>query len=688
MIINHDRLIIFLFVWVYKEYSSYICPKFQVMIFLLLTVCSFLIFVVPRNAKVYSNLLLNTVLAAYTLLLCGGVFMGAGTYTEVLPVYFWGQQIKLIIDPLSAFFIGIINFTVLTASVYAIEYMKMYRNKSATELSIHYLSFFLLHLSMILVCMIHHGVAFLVVWELMAISSFLLVMFDNEKSSVLKAGINYLIQMHVGALFLIAAFIILNLKTASFDFEALKSYFYQHQNLPLFLLFFVGFGIKAGFMPLHTWLPHAHPAAPTHVSAVMSGVMIKLGIYGILRVAMFLQTDLLAIGIIVLVVSMISGIGGVSWAIVQHDLKKLLAYHSIENIGIIGIGMGVGLIGLGLNNPVLALLGFAGAMLHVLNHSLFKSLLFYGAGAVYIKTHTRNIELLGGLIKKIPVTAVLFLIASLAICGLPPFNGFVSEFIIYKGIVSGLNEPSIAIKVLMLVAIISLVLIGGLAVFCFTKAFGVTFLGKSRHVDISGVNELSWVALAPLFLIAAAIVFIGLFPQWAVQPVNFVLASHTFNISGDANMMYALPMIQKIGVACAIFMGLAGLVWLWRFVMTLKKPLSRTETWGCAYNGTISKGQYTATSYAENFTDIAAPVVDVKTQYHALHEEDIFPESRSFETFSEDMMEKKLYGQSVDWLTRAFSRLAVIQTGNTQHYILYAFAMIFLLLMLTLFNLL
>ena len=541
---------------------------------------------------------------------------------------------------------------------------------------------------MILVCMIHHGIAFLVVWELMAISSFLLVIFDNEKSSVLKAGINYLIQMHVGALFLIVAFIILNINTGSFDFKALKSFFYNHQNLPLFLLFFVGFGIKAGFMPLHTWLPHAHPAAPTHVSAVMSGVMIKLGIYGILRVAMFLQTDLLWIGIIVLLISIVSGIGGVSWAIVQHDLKKLLAYHSIENIGIIGIGIGIGLIGLGAENSLLAILGFAGAMLHVLNHSLFKSLLFYGAGAVYLKTHTRNIELLGGLIKKIPVTAILFLIASLAICGLPPFNGFVSEFIIYKGIIVGLNEPSIGVKVLMLAAIISLVLIGGLAVFCFTKAFGVTFLGKSRHVDISGVNELSGLMLAPLFLIAAAILFIGLFPQWAIQPVNFVLESRAFNIAGNSDMMYALPMIQKIGVAAALFIGLTGLVWLWRFVMTRKKPLAHSGTWGCAYDGAIEKGQYTATSYAENFTDIAGPLVNVKTQYHALHEDDIFPESRSFETFSEDMMEKKLYGQSVGWLNRALSRLAVIQTGNTQHYILYAFAMILLLLLLTLFNIL
>jgi len=660
---------------------------FSEMIFLILLACSLLVFLVPRNAKVYYNLILVGALVFFSSVLTVDVFTSSKTYSEILPVNFWGQELVLLIDPLSALFICIINFTVLTASVFAIEYMKMYRNKSAAELSIHYFSFFLLHLSMILVCMVHQGIAFLVVWELMAVSSFMLVIFDNEKGSVLRAGINYLIQMHIGALFLISAFIILHIKTGSYDFEALQKYFYQCLNIPMFLLFFIGFGIKAGFMPLHTWLPHAHPAAPTHVSAVMSGVMIKLGIYGILRVAIYLQTDVLWIGIMVLIISIISGIGGVAWAIVQHDMKKLLAYHSIENIGIIGIGMGIGIIGMGLNNPLLIVLGFAGCLLHVLNHSLFKSLLFYGAGAIYMKTHTRNIEFLGGLIKKIPVTAVLFLIASLAICGLPPFNGFISEFIIYKGLIGGLGTETIWIKVIMLLSMISLVVIGGLAVFCFTKAYGVAFLGSSRKTDISEITEIKWYSMIPLFIIAIIITFIGLFPQLAIQPVNFVVNNLYLNIKGNTDVMVAVPMIQKIGIAGAVFIGIVLLMMLLKKIITWKKPVEYADTWGCAYSGTIKKGQYTATSYVENFTDIAQPLLNIKTKFRPLESNDIFPKQRGFETESEDMMEKKVYGRSIKFLNRTLSRLAVIQTGNTQHYILYAFVMILLLLILTVLNL-
>jgi len=422
------------------------------------------------------------------------------------------------------------------------------------------------------------------------------------------------------------------------------------------------------------------------VSAVMSGVMIKLGIYGILRVAMFLQTDLLWIGLVVLVISMISGLGGVGWAIVQHDLKKLLAYHSIENIGIIGMGMGIGLIGAGLNSPPLIVLGFAGCLLHVLNHSLFKSLLFYGAGAIYLKTHTRNIEYLGGLAKKLPATAVLFLIASLAICGLPPFNGFISEFIIYKGIIGGLDAQAMWIKVLMLVALISLVLIGGLAVFCFTKAYGVAFLGNARKADISDVTEVKWYSLAPMAVIALAILFIGLFPGIALKPINFVVSNLSCEARGDINIMYALPLIQKIGLAGAIFIGIVLVLWVFRKLVTRGKPVDSAATWGCGYSGSMPKGQYTATSYAENYTDIAQPVLKIRTHYHPLAAEDIFPRHRGFETESEDMMEKRVYSRSVKFINRAFSRLAVIQSGNTQHYILYAFVMILLLLVLTMLN--
>jgi hydrogenase-4 component B len=232
---------------------------------------------------------------------------------------------------------------------------------------------------MIMVVMLQDGVAFIILWEIMALSSFMLVIFNAETRSIMKTGISYLIQMHIGMFFILIAFLLAEKATGIMGFAALTPYFSDHSNIFLFILFFIGFGMKAGFIPLHTWLPQAHPAAPSHVSGVMSGVMIKMGIYGILRVVISLQNDLFVIGNIILFVSLISGILGVMMAIVQHDIKRLLAYHSIENIGIIGIGIGLGVIGLSVENTGLILLGFSGGLLHVLNHSLFKSLLFYNA---------------------------------------------------------------------------------------------------------------------------------------------------------------------------------------------------------------------------------------------------------------------------------------------------------------------
>lgn len=260
----------------------------------------------------------------------------------------------------------------------------------------HFFNFLWLHISMLLVVIVRDGIAFLMIWEIMSLSSFFLVIFETEKKETIKIGINYLIQMHVGIVFLMIAFIVAYVQTnAEFSFDGLSVYFASHNPFWLFILFFVGFGIKAGFIPLHSWLPHAHPAAPSHVSGVMSGVMIKMGIYGIMRVLLNIPDDLFNIGLFVLIVSLATGLIGISLAIVQKDSKKILAYSSIENIGIIGIGIGLGVIGIAQNLPALAVLGFGGGILHILNHSLFKSLLFYSVGSVYKQTHTRNIEQLG-----------------------------------------------------------------------------------------------------------------------------------------------------------------------------------------------------------------------------------------------------------------------------------------------------
>ncbi|MBK6933185.1 MAG: hypothetical protein IPH12_20855 [Saprospirales bacterium] len=303
---------------------------------------------------------------------------------------FFGS-IPVRLDALSAWFVLIINFTCVNGALYGIGYLKSYGEQRA-NLALHWALFLLFQVSMLWVCMVQHGLAFLVAWELMSLSSLFLVMFEHQKPETLRAGMNYLVQMHLGVVLLTVAFIWVYFTTGSFDFGAIARFFGENGNGWLILLFLGGFGIKAGFIPLHSWLPHAHPAAPSHVSGVMSGVIVKLGIYGILRMGLMLETNLLLTGAALLALSVATGVFGILNAAVHRDFKRMLAYCTIENIGIIGAGIGLFLIGKGANNPALGAIGLSVALLHTLNHSLSKSLLFFAAGSIYQQTHTRDME--------------------------------------------------------------------------------------------------------------------------------------------------------------------------------------------------------------------------------------------------------------------------------------------------------
>jgi len=653
-------------------------------VFVCLPLLSLLFFLLPKKFQSSYNMLLTVAVAAVSSYLAITVISSGIAFKDNLPVSFWGSRIALNIDLLSAVFILIVNFTVITGAWFAIEYMRMYRDRKKTDFSLHFFSFFWLLFSMLMVCMIHNTIAFLVAWEIMSVASFLLVIFENEKPEVLKAGINYLVQMHIGALFLIVAFILVYNETGSTSWDALALYFSKHNNIIIFLLFFVGFGIKAGFVPFHTWLPHAHPAAPTHVSGIMSGVMIKMGIYGILRMLLYVQSDFLTIGIIILVISVISGIAGVGTAIIQHDLKKLLAYHSIENIGIIGIGIGTGLIGIATKNNTIAILGFGGGILHVLNHSLFKSLLFYSTGSVYLNTHTREIDKLGGLIKKMPHTAILFLVASTAICGLPPFNGFVSEFYIYNGFAESMISSSIGLKIVMMFSMLSLVVIGGLAIFCFTKAFGIVFLGTARHINTEHVHEMKWYTLFPQYVILAVIVSIGVYPG--------LISGLFFGIAGL--YIHPMPVITTTSVInttyishfTLLFIGITLLMLLVKKLFMRNKVIEYKPTWGCAYTGNAEKMQYTASSYAENYSHDMDKLLNQKTHYKAIPDNDIFPKERTYKTHSESRIEEKFFIRLSGFIQKIFNRLAFVQTGQTQHYIMYMFVLLIVLILLTIFS--
>lgn len=654
---------------------------------LLIILLSFTVFAVPGKYKYLCTLGILTACVLLTSLLSSRVFIDNSVNQLQLRIPLIKTSIPLVTDKVSAFFIIVINITVFVGLLYAKGYLKTYYSTiNQLRFSIHYFSYLWLYLSMVLVVMIRDGVGFLIAWELMALSSFMLVIFDAGDRITMKTGINYLIQMHAGMFFILISFLIVEKDTGNMSFDSLITYFSNHSNIPLFLLFFTGFGIKAGFVPLHTWLPQAHPAAPSHVSGVMSGVMIKMGIYGIIRVLMAVQHDLMAIGLIVLTVSLISGIFGVMMAIMQHDLKRLLAYHSIENIGIIGLGLGLGVIGMATGNTVLSLLGFSGGILHILNHSLFKSLLFFNAGSVYQATHTRNIEQLGGLMKKMPYTAGFFLIGSLAICGLPPFNGFISEYLIYLGMFRGLSSVDLNQAVMLLLSISGLVLIGGLAIFCFTKAFGIVFLGEPRSETARLASEVDCTMILPQIITILSILCIGLVSVIFVKPV-LGMTTMAFALQvPDPEVSSSINNLSQISLISGIFVIMVVILMFWRHVHLKTRQVTEGPTWACGYTAGSYKQQYTATSYTYNYNHLARPLLRTKKIMDDIREEDIFPGKRTFESNSDDAFKKFLIDKPVDTLSALLKKIAVMQTGEIRHYILYAFIFILLVLLLTFFK--
>ncbi len=582
-------------------------------------------------------------------------------------------KVPVKIDALSAWFILTINFTFITGAIYGFNYMRAYRDRKG-DITLHCIAYIIAHFTLLGICSVQNGFTFLLLWELMAISVFILVIFDHHKPETIKAGINYLVQSHISIVFLMLGFIYVAYKTDSYGFDAIAEFSGKQSTLAgtaLFLFFFIGFAIKAGFVPFHTWLPYAHPAAPSHVSGIMSGVLIKIGIYGILRMLLLIKTDYTTIGYFILAISLVTGVYGVMLATIQHDLKKLLAYHSIENIGIIGIGIGIGCIGLGSTNKWMAILGFSGALLHTLNHSLFKSLLFFSAGNVLQAAHTVNIEKLGGIIRKMPRTALLFLIAAIAICGLPPLNGFVSEFLIFGGLYNWLYSADLLSLLAIVFSIGGLVLIGGLAVLCFTKAFSIVFLGTQRNESIPEINEKGFWQLFPMFIIASFMLMIGLFPSFFInvlqRPVNLFTHHILFNM--DLIKVGAIDSLRIINWMFFAFIGFILLLLLLRKYISGRRIVETGPTWACAYNAPGAKFQYTASSFVKSYAKLAKPILDIEKKELEISE--VFPPEKHYKTDSYDKIERYFMDKPLSLLNRIIDLFLFLQNGHLQRYILY-----------------
>jgi formate hydrogenlyase subunit 3/multisubunit Na+/H+ antiporter MnhD subunit len=582
-------------------------------------------------------------------------------------------RVPLIVDALSAWFILTINFTIVTGAVYGLNYMKKYTHKKS-EITIHSIAFILIHFALLGISSVQNAFIFLLFWELMALSAFILVIFEHEKPDTIKAGLNYVVQSHLSIVFIMLGFIYVAFKTGSYEFDAIVKFSNQQPviaSTALFLCFFIGFAIKAGFVPFHTWLPYAHPAAPSHVSGIMSGVIIKIGIYGMLRMLLLIKMDYATVGYIILFMSIITGIYGVMLATIQHNLKKLLAYHSVENIGIIGIGIGIGCIGLGAENKWMSVLGFTGALLHTLNHSLFKSLLFYSAGNVYQATHLLNLERLGGLIKKMPHTAILFLFAAIAICGLPPLNGFASEFLIYSGLYNWLYSANLISLIAIVFAVGGLVFIGGLALLCFTKAFSIVFLGNQREKSRNDISETGFWQLFPMYMTLSLMIIIGLFPSVFInalqRPVNLFTHDTVFNLN-----LIKVGAIDSLQTISWLFAGLIVLVLAilgLRKYVNKEKSIETGPTWGCGYINSSSKMQYTAGSYVRSYSKIAKPILDIEK--NEVEVNNVFPHKKYYKTDPYDKIERVFIDFPLKLINKITDLFIFLQNGRLQTYILY-----------------
>jgi hydrogenase-4 component B len=536
-------------------------------------------------------------------LLCAGSAAGLGAAGAVL---LGGEAaaapaLSLRLDALSALFLVPVSLVSGLGAIYGLGYHPQAGvGFAAVRLQIFY---GLAAAGMVLLLLAADGVLFLVGWEVMALANFLLVLTDHERPEVQRSAFVYLVATHVATLALFGLFALLRQEAGTLDFAAMTG---LRADGPrggwILALALLGFGTKAGLVPLHFWLPPAHAAAPSHVSALMSGVVVKTGIYGLLRVTGLLDAIPASWGFVVLALGGVSAVLGVAFALAQHDLKRLLAYHTVENVGIIALGTGLALLGRARGEPALVLLGFAGAGLHVVNHALFKSLLFLGAGAVHHATGTREMDRLGGLAKGMPRTALLFLVGAAAIAGLPPLNGFVSEWFVYLALLDALGRPAGELVLFAAFAVPVLALVGGLAAACFAKVVGVVFLGSPRTADARGAHEPPATMLGPMAALAALCVAIGLAPAATLAPLARAAAAWSrlpAELLSAPAATAASSAARVSVVAAALLLLAAGAVALRRRRLSAHASAPPVETWGCGYVAPTARMQYTGASFAD-----------------------------------------------------------------------------------------
>ncbi len=589
------------------------------------------------------------------------VLLGTGPSQIQLPPSPLGPPGLLVLDPVAAWFL--VPTLVLSAcgAIYGIGYWGD-GHPGARGLRLAYGG---LAASIALLVTAAQALVFLLAWEGMAVLAFLLVLTEDRDPDTRRAGWTFLVTTHLGTLALFAAFALL----PAARFAALPAGFAASgRGTAFFLLCLLAFGVKAGIMPFHFWLPPAHAAAPSHVSALMSGVMIKMGILGLVRVIAWTPDPPLWWGALLAGLGVVSGVLGVAFALGQHDLKRLLAYHSIENIGIILMGLGLGLLGRSLGHPVLAVLGFGAALFHVWNHAAFKGLLFLAAGSAVHAAGTRTLDRLGGLARRMPWTSAAFLMGAWAICGLPPLNGFVSEWLLYLGSFRALGLSRWPWSVALLSA---LALIGALALACFAKAFGIVFLGEPRTEAAAAVHEAPRSMLGPLGLLVLVCAALGLAPGLVASALDRTVAA--LGVS-------AAPLATLARFSTLSFLGL-GLVLLALLLALWLRPKQTADrpTWDCGYAEPTARMQYTASSFA------AAPVAGFRWALlpveHRPRLRGLFPGPARYESHVADPVLDRAATPGLRLGARGLALLRVVQSGQLPVYLLYVLLTLMVLLL-------
>lgn len=534
------------------------------------------------------------------------VLFGAPDITGAMPWAYPIGDLHFQLDALGAFFLSWSLPMTLLGAVYAVGYMEKYF-RSPRHLGVHFALLNMISVSFLLVYTGEHTVTFLFGWEIAALAAWLLVIWDYQSERIRFAGFNYLVSTHIGLIFLVAAVMILYTHTESWFLDDFGAWMSQNPGAlrnTVFLLLVTSFGLKSAFFPFHSWLPRAHAAAPAHVSALMSGVIHKAGLYALVRFLWLSGKPDEWMGWFLIIFSITSALVGGIYTVGQRDLKRLLGYSSTENVGIAGIGFGIGCLGLTWDIPSLVVLGFGGGLLHVLNHAFFKCQLFYAAGCVYQIKHVVDIERLGGLFRAMPITALCFLIGGVAISALPPFNGFASEFLIYSGLFSHL-APSIWSKLALGLIAAALAFVGAVSALSITRAYGVTFLGVSRDESLPAAKEASGWMLFPLCIHTLGTILLGVFPLLGLMIVAGPTTMMT-NALGDHGVIHLLQgsteILGRIAlVSSGLLICLGSILW-WRLRPREKGAPRMHVTWGCGYSAPNPRMQYTGASFSTDFS--------------------------------------------------------------------------------------